>query len=350
MSSPSSLGADPAFTFVSTFAGTGGSSLGYKMAGGRCLLAVEWDGHAAECYRLNFPDTPLHHGDVTEISVEDVLERTGLAPGELDLFDGSPPCQGFSTSGRRVLDDPRNTLFMDYARLLEGLRPRAFVMENVSGMVKGKMRLVFAEVLRTLRRCGYRVNARLMNAKWYGVPQSRERMIFIGVREDLGIEPTHPAGWGPPVTARQALAGLPEDTERTLGELGYWIWARAKPLQSWQRHHPQGWWFNSKTVDPNRPAPTILKTASVRGAAVIAHWRYPRSLTIAEVKRLFSFPDDFGLTGKFAEQWARLGNSVPPLLTRAVAEHVRDTIILPSRGIEPGNHPEASESPQGIAV
>ncbi len=339
MSSPSSAAPvardTGAFTFVSTFAGTGGSSLGYKMAGGRGLLAVEWDDHAAECYRLNFPDTPLQHGDVTEISVGDVLEKTGLAPGELDLFDGSPPCQGFSTSGKRVLDDPRNTLFMDYARLLEGLQPRAFVMENVSGMVKGKMRLVFAQVLRTLRGCGYRVSARLMNAMWYGVPQSRERLIFVGVREDLaerGFTPSHPAGWGPPITCRQALAGLPEDTERTLGDLGYRIWARAEPGKSWQAYHPKRHWYNSVKLDPNKPACTIPATnGSKGGGSTISHWRFPRVLNIAEVKRLFSFPDDFRLTGKHGDQWKRLGNSVPPLLTKAVAEHVRDSVILPSR-------------------
>ncbi|MDP9475074.1 MAG: DNA cytosine methyltransferase [Actinomycetota bacterium] len=321
---------DP-FTVVSTFSGTGGSSKGYEMAGFEVRLAVEWDDHAAECYRLNFLETPLYHGDVTKLTVEEALSLSGLEPGELDLFDGSPPCQGFSTSGKRELDDPRNTLFRDYARLLEGLRPKTFVMENVSGMVKGKMRLVFAQVLRTLRGCGYRVSARLMNAKWYGVPQSRERMTFIGVREDLGIAPSHPAGWGPPITAREALAGLPEVTERTLHDLGYWIWARAEPYQRWSLYHPKGHWFNSVTIHPDRPAPTIPATNGSRGGgSTVAHWAHPRCLTIAEVKRLFTFPDDFELVGNHTDQWKRLGNSVPPLLIKAVAEHIRDEILSPS--------------------
>ena len=320
------------FTVVSTFSGTGGSSLGYQMAGGKVRLAVEWDDHAAECYRLNFPETPLYHGDVTKLTVDEALELSGLEVGELDIFDGSPPCQGFSTSGKRELDDPRNTLFMDYARLLEGLQPKALVMENVSGMVKGKMRLVFAEVLRTLRGCGYQVRARLMNAKWYGVPQSRERMIFVGIREDicqeLGVKPTHPLGWGPPITARQALEGLPEDNSRTLGDLGYWIWARAKPLEQWSKYHPKGHWFNSMTIDPNQPVHTIPSTNGTKGGgSTIAHWKYPRCLNIAEVKRLFSFPDDFELTGSHSDQWKRLGNSVPPLLIKAVSEHIRDEVL-----------------------
>lgn len=211
-------------------------------------LAVEWDDHAAECYRLNFPGIGLHHGDIADLSVDDVFERTGLKVGELDILDGSPPCQGFSISGRRMLDDPRNGLFREYVRLLEGLRPRAFVMENVSGLVKGKMKLFFAEILRTLRNTGYRVSARLLNAKWYGVPQSRERLIFIGVREDLDIQPSHPKPAGRPISAREALEGLPLDDARTLGKMGYFIWCRAKPMQKWNEIHPKGHWFNSRTA------------------------------------------------------------------------------------------------------
>lgn len=196
-------------TVVSTFAGCGGSSLGYKMAGYECKLAVEWDDNAAETYRLNFPQTTLFHGDIAKLSDEMALRMSGLRQGELDVFDGSPPCQGFSTAGKRQIDDPRNQLFREYVRLLRAFRPRAFVMENVSGMVKGHMRTLFAEILGDLKSCGYVVRARLLNAAWYGVPQSRERMIFIGVREDLGVDPTHPS---PTVrratTVRQVLPEL----------------------------------------------------------------------------------------------------------------------------------------------
>lgn len=317
------------FSVVSTFSGVGGSSLGYEMAGGKVELAVEWDSHAAECYRLNFPDTPLRRGDIADLSVDEVFQRTGLEAGELDILDGSPPCQGFSTSGRRMLDDPRNGLFREYVRLLEGLKPRTFVMENVSGLVKGKMKLLFAEILRTLRNVGYRVSARLLNAKWYGVPQSRERLIFIGVRENLEIKPSHPKPASRPISAGEAIEGLPVDKAKTLGGMGYFIWCRAKPMQRWDEIHPKGHWFNSRTLDPARPAPTIISTASGQGRSTVAHWRYPRCLNIAEVKRLCSFPDDFQLTGGVWEKWARLGNSVPPSLMRAVAEHLRDQILAP---------------------
>ncbi len=135
---------------ISLFAGCGGSSLGYSMAGYRELLAVEWDDHAVETFRLNFPDVPVWHGDIAMLSVEECLRITGLKPGELDVLDGSPPCQGFSTAGKRKMDDGRNQLFQEYVRLLRGLRPKVLVMENVSGMVMGKMKLIFAEIMREL--------------------------------------------------------------------------------------------------------------------------------------------------------------------------------------------------------
>src|ERR1035438_8286507 len=144
------------FKVISTFSGCGGSSLGYQMAGGKVLLAVEWDKNAVETYRLNFPDTPIYHGDIAKLSVQECLDRTGLKAGELDILDGSPPCQGFSTAGKRNFDDSRNQLFREYVRMLRGLQPKVFVMENVSGMVKGQMKLIFVEILKELKASGYK--------------------------------------------------------------------------------------------------------------------------------------------------------------------------------------------------
>ena len=180
------------FNVISTFAGAGGSSLGYKWAGGKVLAAVEWDENAVATYRLNFPDTPVLHRDIATVTTEELLALAGLQVGELDIFDGSPPCQSFSTAGKRQIDDPRTMLFNEYVRLLRGLQPKVFVMENVSGMVKGHMKHVFAIVMRELKASGYQVKCQLMNAMYFGVPQSRERVIFIGVRNDLGIEASHP--------------------------------------------------------------------------------------------------------------------------------------------------------------
>ena len=172
-------------TVVSTFAGGGGSSLGYHQAGFEELLAVEWDDDAVQTLRDNFPDLPIYHGDISALTVEECMSLAGIKKGDLDVLDGSPPCQGFSTSGKRNFTDPRNTLFGEFVRLLEGLKPKVFVMENVKGMIKGAMKQIFLQIMAALRGAGYHVEAQVLNAKFYGVPQSRERVIFIGVRKDF---------------------------------------------------------------------------------------------------------------------------------------------------------------------
>ena len=173
-------------TVISTFAGGGGSSLGYSMAGYKELLAVEWDNNAVETFKLNFPDVPVYHGDISKLSVKQCMKLAGLKnEGELDLLDGSPPCQGFSVSGKRDFSDNRNLLFNEYVRLLRGLKPKVFIMENVKGLVIGKMKLIFADIMRELKASGYNVVCKLMNAKYFYVPQVRNRLIFIGVRNDI---------------------------------------------------------------------------------------------------------------------------------------------------------------------
>lgn len=329
------------FTVVSLFAGCGGSSLGYKLAGGKCLLAVEWDNNAVETYRLNFPDTPIYHGDIAKLSVEECLARTGLKPGQLDILDGSPPCQGFSTAGKRDFTDDRNQLFREYVRLLRGIQPKVFVMENVSGMVKGKMKVIFAEILRELKASGYVVKVRLMNAMYYGVPQSRQRLIFIGVRQDLKREPSHPNPQGRPVTFREAVAGLSE-TEQDPSIDHVWVdevtkstkWiGRASSLKPGEKLIPslptgiRAYW--------DKPAPTIQKNAPpgcapyVRNSTI--HPSQPRTCSIREMARCQSLPDSFIFVNGLKEGMHRIGNSVPPLFMKAIAEHIRDNILWHDR-------------------
>lgn len=323
------------FTVVSTFSGCGGSSLGYQLAGGKVLLAVEWDDNAVATYRANFPDTPVYHGDIGKLSVEEVLKRTGLKPGELDIFDGSPPCQGFSTAGKRNFADPRNQLFREYCRLLRGLRPKVFVMENVAGMVKGKMKVAFAAILRELKSCGYRVRARVLNAKYFGVPQSRERLIFIGVRDDLAVEPSHPLPISSPLGARAALAGVVNDPAEIamLLEAGrkyaaYKYWHLLGPGMSYADIHPRRSCFNGVKFHPDKPTPTIRKNDGCVGMHGAMHWNERRRFTVAEFKHFAAFPDAFVFTGTWADAVQRIGNCVPPLFMKAIAAHIRDHILM----------------------
>jgi len=309
-------------TVISLFAGCGGSSLGYSMAGYRELLAVEWDENAAATFQLNFPEVPVYKWDIAQLSVADVLARTGLKPGELDVLDGSPPCQGFSTAGKRNLNDSRNQLFREYVRLLQGLQPKAFIMENVSGMVKGKMKLVFAEILRELKGCGYQVSARLMNAMYFNVPQDRARMVFVGSRHpSAGF---HPAAQNTPPAFFQAIEAISQ-SESDL--------APTQLRESWQMHRvltgkEQKKHFGLLRTNVSRPAPTIVKDCGNTTPGMI-HPSELRRLSIPELKRLASFPDSFLFAGSFREQWSQIGNSVPPLFMRAIAQHVRERLLTP---------------------
>lgn len=294
------------------------------------VYAVEFDDNAVACYMANHPETPVWHGDIHQLDVDTVLAATNLAPGDLDVLDASPPYQGFSTIGKRKFCDPRNDLYHQVTRFLDGLQPKTFVVENVPGLVKGPMKAIFVSMLREFKACGYRVKVRKMNAKWYGVPQNRERMIFIGVRDDLDIEPTHPAPLMQPITAGTALEGCP------VGEVKYPDGKKAPLIRRLglgerMTAHVPGKYYGMWRLDPNKPAYTITKTFGTTWGMFATHWDSDRSLSIPEVKRLFSYPDEYVLVGSFEEQWARLGNSVPPNLIKAVAEHIDRTVLTRCR-------------------
>jgi DNA (cytosine-5)-methyltransferase 1 len=317
---------DNAPTVISTFAGCGGSSLGYSMAGFRELLAIEWDDNAVETFKLNFPDAPVYHGDIAKISVEHVLEMTGLKPGELDIFDGSPPCQGFSTAGKRQLDDPRNSLFREYVRLLRGLKPKVFVMENVSGMVKGIMKFVFVEILKELKASGYRVSAKLLNAMYFNVPQARQRMIFIGVRDDLDIDPSHPEAESKPISAFYAIENANTENSGNPKELLVERMKKVKPGSNIGKEEKSGSLFYYVRCPIDKPAMTLQKSVTHGGISMF-HPIENRNMSTGELKRITSFHDEFKFNGEYKDIVNRLGNSVPPLFMRSIARHIKSNIL-----------------------
>jgi DNA (cytosine-5)-methyltransferase 1 len=311
-------------TVISTFAGGGGSLTGYLMAGYRDLLAVEWDNNAVATLGANYPDLDIYHGDIAKLTVDEVLKRTGLEPGQLDILDGSPPCQGFSTAGKRVMDDPRNQLFREYVRLLRGLGPKVFVMENVSGMVKGKMKLIFVDILKELKASGYRVSAKLLNAMYFHVPQSRERMIFIGVRNDLGIEPTHPKAEGRPVTVGEAWQTVKQELAPYLSPK---LASIIPFIPTWgDGGDVVNSFFSTKRLSFAYPSRTLIK-GNIGSRACYVHPSENRAITEAEAKRIASFPDDYLFLGGYKKSFERIGNSVPPLFMEAIARHVRSEIL-----------------------
>lgn len=329
---------------ISTFSGCGGSSLGYRMAGFRVLWANEFVPAAREVYALNHPQAILDPRDIREIQPAEILEAIGLQQGELDLMDGSPPCVSFSTSGKRHKDwgkvrdysgtqQRADDLFFQFTRLLRELQPKTFIAENVSGLVKGVAKGYFVEILQALRGCGYKVEAQLLDAQWLGVPQMRQRLIFVGVRQDLPAKPVFPAPLSYRYNLREAFGGADE-----LPGPAYAFPPNGKTRQLWEwtvRHRKQDFadaykalfrresWFNHRRCLFTLPAPTI-----VQGSHCIYHPSLPRTLSLPELRRVSAFPDDFQFTGTFEQQWERIGRAVPPLMMASVAAIVRDGILL----------------------
>lgn len=331
------------FKAISTFSGCGGSSLGYRMAGFKMLWANEFIPAAQEVYRLNHPDTVLNTEDIRNITAKQILKEANLKVGELDLLDGSPPCASFSTSGKReegwgkineYSDTEQRTddLFFEFSRILKSLRPKTFVAENVSGLVKGVAKGYFLAILKEFKSCGYKVEARKIDAQWLGVPQTRERIIFVGVRDDLKLSPVHPLPLPHRYTLRDAFYGADElpgehitlKTNTKLFKL--WQWTVDKHKQDFSDAHKAMYGkessFNHRRCVFYRPGPTI-----VQASQSLYHPTIPRSLTIAEIKRISSFPDDFQLTGSYAQQWERVGRAVPPVMMYHVANTLRHEVL-----------------------
>lgn len=313
------------------------------MAGYKELLAVEWDNNAVETFKLNFSDIPVYHGDIAKLSVDECMKMSGLTePGQLDVLDGSPPCQGFSTCGKRNFNDDRNQLFREYVRLLRGLQPKVFVMENVSGMVKGKMKLIFAEILRELKASGYVVSAKVLNAKWFGVPQSRERLIFVGAKKDFGVVPCCPKPLYSVATVKQAFIKCVSSTFAKVESGDKEVFPYIKQGKSAIDCVPKSilkkyvlrmvnnkkYSFNGicKRLDENLSSITITKQFIRYSSTPISPYE-DRYISGEECKRICSFPDNFIFIGNYKNFIERMGNSVPPLFMRAIALHIKDNML-----------------------
>jgi len=326
------------FTVASTFSGCGGSSTGYRMAGFKVLWASEFIDAARSAYKANCaPYTTVDGRDIRQVQASEILAATGLKEGQLDLFDGSPPCASFSTAGKRekgwgkvkkYSDKEQRTddLFFEYSRLIRGLKPKTFVAENVSGLIKGTAKGYFLEILRELKACGYKVSCKVLDAQWLGVPQARQRTIFVGVREDLGLDPVHPKPLPFRYSVRDAIS-ISSQTKKLEAETDisrYAIgaeWDKLKPGEGSNKY------LNLKRTHIYKPSHCISAKGGGAGVAGVCHPTEKRKFTIAELKRICGFPDDFILTGTYAQQWERCGRSVPPVMMSYIAAAIRDGIL-----------------------
>ena len=336
------------YNVVSTFSGGGGSCLGYRMAGFNVLWANEFVEEAQKTYRMNHPDVILDTRDIRTVTADEILAVLGRSRGDIDIFDGSPPCCAFSTAGKReknwgserAYSDGKSqqveNLFFEYIRILNGLQPKVFIAENVSGLVKGTAIGYFKEFMHEMKKCGYRVKAQLLNAKYLGVPQSRERLIFIGVRNDLNMDPVFPKPFKYVYSLGDALKTVKNDHEevdRLLKDADRYAWGQVlKRIPKNPKHFISGQdvtngvsYFSLRRESMYEPCTTICQSNGVRSGN--SHPLQDRKFTIAELKRITAVPDDFIVTGNYAQQWERLGRMVPPVMMMHIADTVRKEVL-----------------------
>lgn len=366
-----------AYTFVDLFAGCGGMSLGFELAGFQPIAAIEKDAWAAQTYSFNRKSTNVHVIDITKINKP--LDFLGVKPFAIDGVVGGPPCQGFSLSGNRDPKDPRNSLFMDYMRFVRDLKPKFFVMENVPGILSAqtkKKEKVYQLVLKVATDAGYNVHIFKLTADKYGVPQSRHRVFFIGIRIDLPFAPSKlkPKEILGKISIDEAIGDLPvlkagEGVEHATYPIkpqnAFQKWCRKGstcvsnhismrhtprlierfaqiqygqsvadvPNEHRQRKRGNASQISGKTYSqnnmrpfPNLPSPTV--PASFQSNFVHPHAN--RNYTAREGARLQSFPDRYVFQGKRTtmsweknlSQYQQIGNAVPPLLAKAIADAI----------------------------
>lgn len=350
----------------SLFAGAGGCSLGFKRAGFDILTALDHDVAACKTYQRNFPETEVRVADINLIDWRELLENKDLREGELDMLIGGPPCQGFSTAGKRFWDDPRNHLLKSYVKALEIIKPKWFLMENVEGLLTTKKGEYILNAIEAFIGLGYRIRLEKVYSHEYGVPQRRKRVVIVGNR--LGIDfdfpaPTNPIGGAIfrdcSNTFDSALSGLPEahlvdsvnDSSRASPQGHYYIPQNGinkrriesllpgqtmKDLPSELQHSSFKRRANRRVMDgmPSEKrggAPSGLKrligsepslTITSASTREFVHPKQHRCLTIRECARLQGFPDDFEFCGSAADQIKQIGNAIPPLLAETFALHI----------------------------
>lgn len=359
-------------TAIDLFCGAGGLSEGFRQAGYTVVAGNDIDAAAGKTYEATHPDAEFILGPIQDVTVERLCKASGLRPGELDVLLGGPPCQAYSVyNHQRGMHDARATLFREYLRIVEGMNPKWVVMENVTGITSIAGGSVVQSIKDELRKLGYKVECRTLKTEEYGVPQERRRVVFIGNRLGLPIEfpePTHgPVGSGlqPFTTIWDAIGDLPplangekDKVALYAADPANWFQAYARESsrkivlnheaprlsainEARMRHIPIGGSWrdiphdllpegmkkakrsdHTKRYGRMRPeglSCTVLTKCDIHWGAYI-HPYQDRAISVREAARIQAFPDSFFFHGSRTEQYVQVGNAVPPLLGRKVAE------------------------------
>lgn len=361
-------------TAIDLFCGAGGLSAGLEMAGFKVLAGVDLFEAAGKTFEATHPHARFIGKAIEDVSIDELLQATGLAPGQLTVLAGGPPCQAYSVyNHQRGMHDSRATLFREYLRIVEGMQPEWIVMENVMGIYSIGGGEAVRAIKTELKALGYEVEERILKAEEYGVPQERRRVVFIGNRVNAPIRhpaPTHGENLLPFTTIMDAIGDLPplrngEDP----GEVSYVKPARGE-FQAFVRgsqtkvaNHgspklgrvniermahipPGGSWRDipfdllpagmkrAKRSDHTKRygrmtwdglSCTVLTKCDMHWGAYI-HPEQDRAISVREAARLQAFPDWFEFHGSKTDQYVQVGNAVPPLLGRAIGSTIKEVI------------------------
>ena len=331
-----------AFTTIELFAGAGGLALGIEKAGFETLGLIEFDKDAAESLKTNRPNWRVIHDDIANISCMDLEEYFGIKKGELDLLSGGAPCQAFSYAGKRLgLEDARGTLFYHYAIFLQKLQPKIFLFENVKGLLTHDKGRTYATITDIFEQAGYTIQKKVLNAWDYGVPQKRERLITIGIRNDL-VEKTSftfPKEQEYKPVLRDILLDCPEgpgvpygENKRKIFELvppgGYWRdidpeIAKAYMKSCWNMGGGRTGILRRMSLD--EPSLTVLTSPSQKQTER-CHPLEARPFTVRENARCQTFPDEWQFCGSVQSQYKQVGNAVPVNLAYEIGLEIHKSL------------------------
>lgn len=338
------------YTVLDLFCGCGGLSLGFEEAGYRVLLGIDFWNDALETYKYNHKQSQTLRADMASLNPEQVERLLGTK--DVDVIIGGPPCQGFSVAGKRIVDDERNKLYKGFVRMVKHFRPKAFVMENVPNILSIGGGVVKDAILADFNELGYHVNVKVMLASNYGVPQNRRRAVFVGLKNGDSYDFPTPFDT-PMITSEEALSDLPECS---LAEGEPYPAVPQSAYQELMRDGSKGVHNHDITIHNERTKEIIAmvpdggnykdlpeelqQTRKVHiawtrlnskkpsftidcGHRHHFHYEWNRIPTVRECARIQSFPDNFIFLGSKTSQYKQVGNAVPPLMSRAIAEQLK---------------------------